>query len=61
MLEETLQGYSLQGFYVGNNAGMVVENRDFEQSRSCNNNERKGAVQKRVLAEGPKCIIGNRS
>jgi hypothetical protein len=25
MLEETLGGYSLQAFNVGNNAGMVVE------------------------------------
>jgi hypothetical protein len=47
MLEETLGGYSLQAFNVGNNAGMVVENRDFERNReSCNNNEKRSPPKK---------------
>jgi hypothetical protein len=61
MLEETLGGYSLQAFNLGNNAGMVVENRDFERNRDLATTMKKGAHQKRMLAEGPKCIIGTRS
>jgi hypothetical protein len=34
--------------------GIFERNRDLATTM-------KGAVQKRVLAEGPKCIIGNRS